>query len=118
MRDSGGPGQHRGGLGQEVVLRNGGVHPIAGTIIGGRYNAGAHGLLGGDAGMPGLVRVNDEVPFTGHQEVSLAPGDRLTLRYPGGGGFGAPAKRDRSRIENDLRQGLITEKQVRDVYGG
>ena len=111
--DSGGPGQYRGGLGQEVTLRNGGIYPIAGTVIGGRYNAGAHGLLGGGSGASGHVRLNEEAPFTEHREISLAPGDRLTLRYPGGGGFGDPALRDPSATQNDVEQGLITESQTR-----
>ena len=117
VQDSGGPGEFRGGLGQEVVLRNGGVNPIAGTIIGGRYDAGAPGLLGGKAGSNGHIQVNDDPPFTWHREISLAPGDRLTLRYPGGGGFGAPASRDRSRIESDLQEGLVTKAQVSEAYG-
>lgn len=117
VADSGGPGRFRGGLGQEVVLRNGGVHPIAGTIIGGRYDAGAPGLLGGRAGANGHVRVNDDAPFTGHREISLAPGDRLTLRYPGGGGFGDPTARDRAAVDNDLKEGLVSETQAREAYG-
>ena len=117
IQDSGGPGEFRGGLGQEVVLRNGGVNPIAGTIIGGRYDAGAPGLLGAKSGSKGHIQINDDPPFTWHREISLAPGDRLTLRYPGGGGFGDPASRDPSRIESDLQEGLVTKTQVSEAYG-
>ena len=117
LENSGGPGRFRGGLGQEVVLRNGGRHPIAGTLIAGRYNEGAPGLHGGEAGSTGSVQHNDDPPFRENRHVSLAPGDRLALRYPGGGGFGDAVSRASTRVEDDLRQALITESQVRDAYG-
>ena len=47
----------------------------------------------------------------------VRPGDILTLRYAGGGGYGDPAERDSSAVEDDLKNGLVTEEAARDVYG-
>jgi len=46
---------------------------------------------------------------------SLNPGDRLTVRYAGGG-YGAPDRRDRDRVLADLRHGYITESAARGIY--
>jgi len=40
----------------------------------------------------------------------------LSLRLSGAGGYGEPEKRLRSAIEEDLRQGFITDAHARDAY--
>jgi N-methylhydantoinase B len=47
----------------------------------------------------------------------IAGGDRLRVRYPGGGGFGDPRSRDRARVQEDLDAGLISPEAAREVYG-
>jgi N-methylhydantoinase B len=47
---------------------------------------------------------------------TLKPGDRLTIRYAGGGGYGPPDARDRDRVLSDLRHGYITEPAARETY--
>ncbi len=37
------------------------------------------------------------------------PGDRIQLVTPGGGGYGDPAARDPAAVEEDLREGYVTE---------
>ena len=41
----------------------------------------------------------------------------MTTRTGGGGGYGDPRKRDRALVEQDLRDGHITLKTAREVYG-
>jgi N-methylhydantoinase B len=47
---------------------------------------------------------------------TLKPGDRLTIHYAGGGGYGPPERRDRDRVLSDLRHGYITERAARETY--
>ena len=48
---------------------------------------------------------------------ALKRGDVLTVQTPGGGGWGAPAERERYRLERDVRAGLISPERAREVYG-
>ena len=58
----------------------------------------ALGVAGGLPGAPSRVVWNgheDGFPLKGRSPI--AGGDRLAVRYPGGGGFGDPKQRDRAR---------------------
>ncbi len=86
-RGSGGAGRRRGGDGlvRELQL----LAPAQATLIGERRRHAPWGLAGGADGLPGRQAVNGrELP--GKVAVDLAPGDRLTIETPGGGGWGAP----------------------------
>lgn len=115
--DSGGPGRHRGGLGQEVVIRNFGQYPVVASIIGGRFHEGAPGLDGGHPGGTGAIQVNDAPPLGQSSQVLLAPGDRVRMRFPGGGGFGDPLARDPEHVLADVRRGLVLPERARADYG-
>ena len=47
----------------------------------------------------------------------LQPGQTVTLRLPGGGGFFSPMARDPKRVLNDVRQGRVSPEAAREVYG-
>lgn len=115
--DSGGPGQHRGGLGQEIVIRNLARAPAVTSIIGGRFREGAPGLHGGQPGAPAEVRVNDGPPLGGNAVVRLGHEESARIRLPGGGGFGPPLARDPALVLEDVRRGLVTAASARDDYG-
>jgi N-methylhydantoinase B len=115
--DSGGPGRFRGGLGQETVLEARARTPVHAALSGGRFHQPASGMDGGAPGALGEIRVNDEPPFARPDRVDLLPGDRVTLRQPGGGGFGPAQDRDPAHLAADLRDGYITaEGAVRDYH--
>ena len=40
-----------------------------------------------------------------------------SLEIAGSGGHSDPRKREREDVERDLREGLITEKEAREVFG-
>jgi N-methylhydantoinase B/oxoprolinase/acetone carboxylase alpha subunit len=42
----------------------------------------------------------------------LKPGETVTVRTPGGGGYGAPGERKRADIEHDLARGYITTDAI------
>jgi N-methylhydantoinase B len=46
----------------------------------------------------------------------LAPGTVVSLRTPGGGGYGDPADRDPAAVERDLLFGKLTPAAAREQY--
>lgn len=106
--DSGGPGKHRGGLGQEIALEVRGETPIAVSFLAERTIFPAFGIEGGAAGAPGAVLINGETTDPKRQYV-LNPGDTVTLRTPGGGGHGPAAERDPAALASDLAAGYVTD---------
>jgi len=89
LRDgSGGAGAQTGGLGQEVSLRHVGEGEIGVIFMAERIRHPAHGLAGGSAGATGAVLIDDE-PADARADHVLTPGQTITLKLPGGGGYGA-----------------------------
>lgn len=85
---SGGDGQHPGGDGliRELELLAGGQACLLAT----RRDSGAPGLSGGQPGAPGEDMIYDGTtwrPWRG-EPISLAPGQRVRVATPGGGGWG------------------------------
>ena len=115
LPDSGGPGAFRGGLGQEVSLRNDTGHPLKVFSMANRWRFPAAGLMGGGAGRLREHRVNGRtVPATG--TAILSPGDVFTLVEAGGGGFGDPRTRAREAVARDLALGFVTPEAAREIY--
>lgn len=112
--DSGGPGRHRGGLGQEILIESRSDSPIAVSFLAERTIFPAFGIEGGQAGAPGELRINGEKTDPKRQYV-LQRGDRVTLCTPGGGGHGDPRERDRAALASDLAAGYVTDSSP---YGG
>ncbi|WP_149535637.1 hydantoinase B/oxoprolinase family protein [Siccirubricoccus phaeus] len=106
--DSGGPGRHRGGLGQEIHVESLSETPIAVSFLAERTIFPAFGIEGGKPGAPGELLINGERTDPKRQYV-LAKGDTVTLRTPGGGGHGTPAERDPAALAHDLAQGYVTD---------
>jgi N-methylhydantoinase B len=83
--DSGGAGRHRGGDGIERVIRV--LEPATLSLLTDRRRHGPLGLAGGEPGRPGENRLNGErLPPKASRE--LAAGDVVSVRTPGGGGWG------------------------------
>ncbi len=90
LRDgSGGAGQHCGGDGIRRTYRF--LAEATVTINSERRRNAPYGLQGGEPGQPGrnvLIRDDVEVPLEGKATFQVAPGDRLIIETPGGGGWG------------------------------
>ncbi|AZH25225.1 hydantoinase B/oxoprolinase family protein [Haloplanus aerogenes] len=118
--DTGGAGEFRGGLGLRrdiEVLTDG----IAFSLLADRRRYPPYGLAGGVAGAVGedyLTRADDD-PRTipGKSTHDLDAGDMVSIRTPGGGGFGDPADREPEAVARDLRLGKVSTATVRQVYG-
>jgi N-methylhydantoinase B len=118
---SGGAGMHRGGFGldYEIELLRG--HARASFVMD-HGRTGPQGALGGCDGAVNRVEVHKEgrviVPehLSKAQDITLAPGDRVRVRTPGGGGYGDPAKRDPALVAEDVRLGRYTADQAKALF--
>jgi N-methylhydantoinase B len=86
---SGGEGQHFGGDGmvREIQLNS----PAQASLLSDRRTTRPYGLNGGESGKPGeniLLRAGEEQHLPGKGTFDLQAGDILSIRTPGGGGFG------------------------------
>ena len=114
--DSGGPGRWRGGLGQEVILRNDTGHVITTLGMGNRTTFPARGMFGGG---DGALRVHevDGKPVHAKGRIELAPGQRMRILEAGGGGFGDPKSRAPASVAEDVAQGYVSREAARATYG-
>ena len=120
---SGGAGKHRGGFGLEYELELLRGHAKASFVMDhGRF--GPQGARGGADGAVNEVRVHTATGthtpehLSKEQDIALAPGDRVLVRTPGGGGYGDPAARDPELVAEDVRLGRYTAAQAKELFGG
>ncbi|WP_028061308.1 hydantoinase B/oxoprolinase family protein [Candidatus Solirubrobacter pratensis] len=85
--DSGGAGRHHGGDGIERVIRV--LEPATLSLLTDRRRHRPAGLQGGEPGQPGENRLNCE-SLAPKATRELAAGDVVSVRTPGGGGWGTP----------------------------
>lgn len=114
--DSGGPGTARGGIGQEMTLRNDTGSPMTVFSMANRTEFAPPGYLGGSSGALRQHRINGMAIHPKGSEI-LQPGDEITLVQAGGGGIGDPKERSHHLIERDLELGLITPEGASRDYG-
>ena len=107
VRGSGGKGKFRGGLG---IRRD--TEVLAGestiSLMGERQRHGPWGLSGGMSGSPGaygIVRRNLITGLSSKTTLTANSGDVLTVKTPGGGGYGALGRRAREKIGQDRADG-------------
>ncbi len=89
---SGGAGRWRGGDGGVRRVRF--LEPMTASILSNGRHAGAFGMAGGEAGAPGINRVERAdgraEPLDHIASVEMQPGDVFVIETPGGGGYGTP----------------------------
>ena len=118
---SGGAGQHRGGFGldYEIELLRGNARA---SFVMDHGRTGPQGALGGQDGAVNRVEVTrngvTSVPehLSKAQDITLAPGDRVRVWTPGGGGYGPPEQRDKALIEEDLRLGRYSAEASNRLF--
>jgi len=121
IADSGGAGEHRGGLGVECVVRARTNITVNTSIE--RKNCLPWGLEGGlpGAGNEVLIRRDGELASEGPNaklySTVITEGDALHLRSGGGGGFGSPLNRPPGKVLDDVRAGYVTPDSARRYYG-
>ena len=119
---SAGAGKMRGGFGLDykLELRNG--EALASFVMDhGRF--GPQGALGGNDGDVNKVVIlrngSSYIPkhLSKEQDITLAPGDRVWVRTPGGGGYGDPLQRAVDAVREDVRLERYSLTEARDLYG-
>ena len=127
-QDSGGAGEHRGGFSiSKTMLCTGDVMISQMTN---KHIRTSWGLKDGKHSIPGATLyqakgANDwqtikeafgKVSSSKYSNVPIRPGERISVKAPGGGGFGDPAKRDRAAIVEDVLEGYISRKKAAEDY--
>ena len=118
--DSGGAGQYRGSLGLRKDVRML-LDNVSFARYGDRQKFAPHGLFGGLPGSKGLLLLNPDTPEETRLKAkafsTLKINDVVSLRMPGGGGYGNPHDRDPELIKQDVRDGKVSVQTAKDIYG-
>jgi N-methylhydantoinase B len=119
VEDSEGAGRWRGGLGLRRDYQFPG-HAVTFTVLADRDREGPWGLFGGLPGRPAAYLLNpggEARPLSAKGTVELQPGDTVSYRTCGGGGYGPPRERDPRLVLADVREGKVSAARARSVYG-
>src|SRR5262249_2200343 len=125
VSDCGGPGRHRGGLGQRVSVRkldDDGLPTLASVYPEG-VGIEVPGLFGGKAGRSARGVVRDEsgaiIRDCGTGQLVSMTTDReiVEVSLSGGSGFGSPYERALDVVAHDLAEGYITSQAAARDYG-
>ncbi len=117
VENSEGAGRFRGGLGLRKDYRF--DQSTTFTILADRDRTGPWGALGGhDAHVAEYVLIRDriETRLGSKTTVELVPGDVISVRTCGGGGYGAPGERDPARVLRDVLEGKVSAERARALY--
>jgi N-methylhydantoinase B len=120
-QDSGGAGRHRGGLGIDRTVRV--RTPMTVNTQVDRAHCKPWGLEGGRDGAGNQVSIRlggkwkEDFPNAKVLVAQLAGGDAYRMRSGGGGGYGDPHARPAEAVAEDVRQGYVSAKAARELYG-
>jgi N-methylhydantoinase B len=114
---SGGAGEFRGGLGQVIEIGGADGMPVSLLCNFERVKNPARGRRGGQAGSAGQVALLSGRPIRPKGRQTVPPGDFLRLELPGGGGHGAPRRRDPDVVAADVIDGLVSRERAEGDYG-
>ena len=120
IRDSGGPGKFRGGLGIRRDYTN--LADARFSIRSTKHVIAPNGAAGGSKGRTGDILINpgqsDEKRLpTRYADYPLKAGDHFQLDTPGGGGLGNPFERDPERVLKDVMEGYLSIAAAERDYG-
>ena len=119
VEDSDGAGQYRGGLGlrRDYLFYD---HDVSFTILSDRDRWGPWGLFGGQSGRKASYVLNPDdeaVELSSKVTLDLKPGEVISYRTCGGGGYGSPHRRNPQAVLGDVREGKVSLERARDIYG-
>lgn len=117
-RDSGGPGEFRGGLGLRRDYRF--LAETEAITVVKKTKTKPWGFKGGKEGAPNHVVAylnSDKERRTGAERFTVQRNEIISNRSGGGGGYGDPLKRDPELVLKDLINEYISPESVRNDYG-
>jgi N-methylhydantoinase B len=120
IRDSGGAGEFRGGLGIRREYLN--LADARFSIRSMKHVIPPNGCAGGATGRPGDIWINPDTGEakrlpTRYADYPLKAGDIFRLDTPGGGGHGDALARDPERVLADVREGVVSPEAAEREYG-
>jgi N-methylhydantoinase B len=120
VRDSGGAGRWRGGLGTRTTFRL--LSDAYVTTRGDRLTNGPAGRDGGSAGVPGAFRKRaiDGTSVRLAAKVNnefFAAGEAFIVETTGGGGIGTPFDRPIDEVVADVQSGRVSPAAAAEQYG-
>lgn len=104
--DSGGRGEHRGGLGLAIEVASRHDAPMSLLAMFERVDNAPQGRAGGEPGAAGKVILKSGKTLRSKGLQPIPAGETLVLETPGGGGYGDPARRPAELAREDLKLGL------------
>jgi N-methylhydantoinase B len=121
LSDSAGPGEWRGGLGVETIFEIGSDNTQLVTFGDGDFEP-AFGLFGGGPGTLNFIRLTYPdgkvvVPRNKDLITNVPKGTTYHQQAGGGGGYGDPHKRDRAKLREEVRDGVVTLTAAQKHYG-
>ncbi len=117
-QDSGGAGEHPGGLGVTRKYRF--LSEASALTLIKKMKTRPWGMAGGQSGENCHVILRpgtDREQTTGMVYEAMAPGEVLVNCSGGGGGWGNPLRRDQEKVLNDVRNGYISPTSAERDYG-
>ena len=120
IRDSGGAGAFRGGLGIRREYLN--LAEARFSIRSAKHVIAPNGFAGGRPGRTGDIWINPQTDTakrlpTRYADYPLQEGDVFRLDTPGGGGCGDPLRRDPARVLADVCEGDVSIEAAAEIYG-
>ena len=120
IKDSGGAGTFRGGLGIRREYLN--LADARFSIRSMKHVIPPNGMAGGSPGRPGDIWINPETGQarrlpTRYADYPLKASDVFRLDTPGGGGYGDPLARPAERVLDDVREGFVSPEAAARDYG-
>jgi N-methylhydantoinase B len=113
--DSGGAGQHRGGLGQVFAWQSYARDPITVGVRAERVEHPPQGLFGGQPGAATRLSIDGQ-PIHSKKTVRIQPGQTFSIQSAGSGGYGDPLRRDPQRVLADVMDGYVSVERARSDY--
>jgi N-methylhydantoinase B len=121
IKDSGGPGKMRGGIGRKIALRipdgeGGSPYPTTIAVQGGRFKYPPNGIFDGKPSFKAKFLKNEE-PADASGLTFCKPGDVIEFQSAGGGGYGNPSERDIASVEKDVMYEYVSIEKAKEDYG-
>jgi N-methylhydantoinase B len=120
IKDSGGPGKQRGGIGRQMIIRSpeDGENSCGTTSIAvqaGRYIYPPRGIFGGkDGSLAQFLKNNENADPSGL--TFCDPGDGISFVSAGGGGYGDPFERDPLAVQKDVQYEYVSIESAKQDY--
>ncbi|UCE37047.1 MAG: hydantoinase B/oxoprolinase family protein [Thermoplasmata archaeon] len=120
-QDSAGAGQFRGGLGVETMFKIGGDNTTVVTFGDGDVEP-AFGLFGGKEGTLNKIEItypDGKIYKTTTKDLveKVPNGAILFQQAGGGGGYGDPFKRPKEKVQEEVKNGIISIEKAKEDYG-